>query len=313
MESELAALGPRFDVATASEYDADQRARSNFQRLGTVAVGLDAHRPDLVLVHFADVALRIRPLLAERGIPYALRVHSYDRAIAQSHDFAADELCVGLWAYPEHVDAISGARPLPGLVHNLHTFPPPPMCRSGMVFTSACLPKRNWATLASILQGLDGVERSVILGTCHGHEDLVPNVVADLESTDPRIRVVCDIHHEDVIRALTFSASCLHIASSNHRMGIPRSVIEAWLCGSIPVLPESSEAREFAGDYARYYSSPDDAIALIRAIEVGGDSIEKEREANFDQAVSRFAAPEVLQRFSVELRAAYDAWAIAQR
>ena len=313
VESELAALGPRFDVATASEYDADQRARSSFRRLGGVEVGLKAHRPDVVLVHFADVALRIRPLLAERNIPYALRVHSYDQVIAESHDFVADELCVGVWAYPEQIGAIPGAHPLPCLVHDLHTFPQPPMRRSGMAFTSACLPTRNWRVLASILEGLDGVERLVTLGTCPGYEDLVPLVGADLQSIDPRIRVACDLHHEDVIRALTFSSSSLYIESNNHRIGNPRSVIEAWLCGSIPVLPERPDARAFAGEFARYYSSADEAIATIRSIDVGGEAIEKEREANFDQAVDRFASPETLASFSNDLRAAYHSWAIAHR
>lgn len=313
VESELAALGPGFDVATASEYDADERVPSSFTRVGNVAEGVEKHRPDLVLIHFADVAFRVRPMLAERGIPYALRVHSYDVELARTHDFAADDLCVGVWAYPEHVGTLAGSRPLAGLVHDLQTFPPPPIDRSGLVFSSACLPKRDWSSLVSILDGLGGIERTVILGTCHGSEELAPSVVADIERTDPRIRVSRDLRNAEVIRALTFSSSCLHLGSTSHPIGNPRSVIEAWLTGSIPLLPERPDARAFAGGFARYYSSADEAIALVREIEIEGNALDKEREANYDQAAARFAAPDVLRRFSTELRDAYNSWSLTHR
>lgn len=312
IESELAALGPSFDVAVASENEPFPGAETSFHHLGSVADGVLLHRPDLVLVHYADVAIRIRPVLAEERIPYAVRVNSYDLALAQSHGFEDDPLCVGLWVYPEHQHRFRRAQSLPALIHDADTIPQFPNKRSGVVFTSACLPKRNWAEIAHILGSLAGVERTAILATCHGSDDLLEPVVARLNAHDSRINVLCDIRNHEVMRSLTNASSLLYTSATNHPIGNPRSVVEAWLCGAIPVIPDEPEVRSFAGDYARYYSDADQAVELIRAIDVGGPEIEKERLANMDHARESHAAASVLERFPSELRASYNEWSKAR-
>ena len=308
IESELAALEPSFDVAVASEHEPFPGAETSFRHLGSVVDAVETHRPDLVMVHFADVAMRIRPILGSRQIPYAVRVHSYDLVLAQSQGFDEDPLCLGLWVYPEHQHRFRRARTLPALVHDAHKVPHFPSDRSGVVFTSACLPKRDWDEITHILGSLTGVERTAILATCHGSEDLIAPVVAQLNAQDSQINVRCDVPHVEVLRSLTNASSLLHSCSRTHPIGNPRSVIEAWLCGAIPVLPDEPHSRAFAGDHARYYSDPDQAVELIRSIDNGGPGIEKERVNNMDHAREVHAATWVSQRFATELRASYNQW-----
>ncbi len=308
VESELAALGPSFDVAVASEHDRFPGAVTAFDHLGLVAAGISKHQPDLVLVHFADVALRIRPLLAEHGIPFALRVHSYDLQLASAHDFESDDLCLGLWVYPEHADKFANPRTLRALVHDADLIPPFAFARSGVVFTSACLPKRNWPKITGILADLHGIERTAILATCHGSEELIDPVAAMLRDADPRISVLCDVSNHTVIRTLTSASSLLYYGSSNHPIGNPRSVVEAWLCGAIPVMPDKPEVRAFAGDHARYYSDASQAVELIRMLNDGGVELAKERTANMDQARERYASAAALNQFSSEIRTSYLKW-----
>lgn len=308
IESELAALGPSFDVAVASEHEPFPGAETSFRHLGSVVDGVETHRPDLVVAHFADVAMRIRPILRSRQIPYAVRVHSYDLVLAQSQGFDEDPLCLGLWVYPEHRHLFRRARTLPALVHDAHKIPHFPSDRSGVVFTSSCLPKRNWDEIAHILGSLRGVVRTAILATSHGSEDLIATVAARLNAQDSQIKVRCDVPHLEVLRSLTNASSLLHSCSLTHPVGNPRSVIEAWLCGAIPVLPDEPHSRAFAGDHAHYYSDPDQAVELIRSIDMGGPDIEKERLANMDHAREFHAATSVSQRFATELRASYNQW-----
>ena len=312
IESELAALGPSFDVAVASEHEPLPGVETSFQHLGSVVDGMETHQPDLIVVHCADVAVRIRPILAGHQIPYAVRVHSYDLALAQSQGFEEDPLCLGLWVYPEHQHRFRRAHTLPALVHDAHKIPQFPNDRSGVVFTSGCLPKRNWDEIAHILGSLADVERTAILATCHGSEDLLAPVVARLTARDSRINVRCDVPHLDVLRSLTNASSLLHSCSLTHPMGNPRSVVEAWLCGAIPVMPDEPGAHAFAQDHARYFTDADQAVELIRSINTGGPAIDKERLANMDHAREFYASASVLHRFSTQLRESYIQWSSAR-
>lgn len=308
IESELSALGPTFRVCIANEYEPDPGAWSSFEHLGDARLAMRTHRPDLVLFHFADVAARLQPVTTELGIPYAVRVHSYDLELASRHPFHDDPNCLGLWVYPQHTSSVPNARSLPALVHDAHRHPAAPSVRSGVVVASACLPKRDWEELVDIFGGLPGVERSILLATCHGHEAMPPEIAALLEEVDPRIQTRIDVANHEVLRLLSVASTMLYLPSLNHVVGNPRSIIEAWLCGTIPIVADSPEMRCFAGDHARYYVHPSEAIELVRALNVAGDSLDGERSANHEFAVQRHASPAVFDQFARELRQTFSEW-----
>ena len=310
IESELRALTPRFDVAVASEYDPVLGIPSEFAHLGSADAALREHRPDLVLFHFADVAKRLLPTVHELDIPYAVRVHSYDFHDAIAFSFEDDPLCLGVWAYPEHVASFRNGYALPALVHDAHLRPDPPKERSGFTYVSSCLPKRDWEQLYTVLGSLPGIERSAVVATCHGSEDLPRKVVETIREIDPRILVHVDMALSEVYRLLSVSSALFYISASAHPVGNPRAVIEAWLCGAIPVVPDTVAMRDFAGPHARYYRSLDEAIALIRTINTCGEEFADERRTNMDHALRAHAAPELSYRFAVDLRESFDRWEV---
>lgn len=308
VESELEALRPRFEIALANEYEPFPGVVSSFPHLGSVEQGIDSHHPDLVLFHYADVALRNRDKLIEFGIPYAVRIHSYDANLAKSNPFASDPLFLGCWVYACDVKEINKSFELPSLVHDAHNWPQSFGGRSGVVYASSCLPKRDWNLVEEILVGLVGMERTMFLGTCHGSEDLPRRIVDQFRHADPRIAIACDVPNVDVVRSMTLASATFYSASSNHRIGNPRSVVEAWIAGAIPILPDSDDAHFFAGDHARYYTDAQQAIELIRELNDPGQDLRKERLANMNFALENFAAAEVLDRFANQLGQEFTKW-----
>ena len=308
IESELTALQSRFDIVVSSESGAQAGAETAFHVFESVERAIEVHQPEMTLVHFADVALRYRPMLARLQMPYAARIHSYDLEQAAQYDFENDPLCIGVWAYPENTAAISGSHALPAIIHGAHSGSYTGGGRSGVVYASSCLPKRDWAMLRSVFGALHGIERTVILATCWGQEAMVGPVTQSFAATDPRISVRTDVATTEVMRALSVATTLLYAPSSTHAVGNPRSVVEAWMCGAIPVMPDTDDARAFAGDHARYYSDARQAVELIRQLNQSGDELDKERTANLEYATTTFAAADVHDRFATELHGAFQRW-----
>lgn len=158
------------------------------------------------------------------------------------------------------------------------------------------------------MRGLVGMERSMFLGTCHGNEELPQQIVDQFRQADPRIAVTRDIPNVDVLRSMTLASAVFYSPSSNHRIGNPRSIVEAWITGAIPLLPDSDDARFFAGDHARYYTDARQAIELIKALNEPGQDLQKERLANMNFALENFAAAKLLNRFADQLRQEFTKW-----
>ncbi len=308
IESELTALQGRFDIVVASESGAQAGAETEFRVFETVERAVEVHQPEMVFVHFADVALRYRPMLERLQLPYAVRIHSYDLHQAGLYDFENDPLCIGVWAYPQNTAAIRGSHALPAIIHSAHLEPHPAGVRSGVVYASSCLPKRDWAMLRSVFSSLAGIERTAILATCWGQEAMVEPVTQSFLDADPRISIRTDVTSTEVMRAMSMATTLLYAPSSTHAVGNPRSVVEAWMSGAIPVMPDTDDARAFAGDHARYYGDANQAVELIRQLNQSGDEFDKERRANLEYATATFASPEVHDRFATELRSAFQSW-----
>jgi hypothetical protein len=303
VESELIALRSRFDISIATEWGpsaAQPDAVTAFPVFASVAEAIDRFQPEVALIHFADVAQRFQHVFQSAGIPYAVRSHSYDFEIAKAVAATVDPLRLALWVYPEYLESIPGALALPSLLHEAQEIPPSPGVRSGVVLASSALIKRRWPEILQLFASLVGIPRTMFLGESHGSQALPGELRVQAARIDPLINVQLDAKPLEIMRALTVTNTLIYDRPETHPVGNPRSVIEAWACGAIPVLPDHPECRRFAGDHARYFTSYTGASELIRELEECSASLGKERDANREYAIERFAHPDVHQRFANE-------------
>ena len=314
IESEIAVLSTNFQVAAGSDAPGQEHVPSSVVHLGKLQPAIEQFRPDLLLFHYADVAARHRATCEREGVPYAVRLHSYDEAVSSIDDLLRDPFCLGIWAFPSSkqrleesglVRSSEGLHALPALFDGFDRLPHPPGPRSGVLYTSAALPKRNWEQLEQLLVAAQRVERRVILGTCDGHEEFAPVLAARIAAVDPRIDVRIDVPNADVLRLMAVTSSLVYLGSSTHAVGNPRSVVEAWLSGVIPLLPDTPDAHCFGGAHARYFSSIAQAAEIVQEIERAGTSLIHERTANLDHAMHVHASAQTKRGFGAEVRQAF--------
>jgi glycosyltransferase involved in cell wall biosynthesis len=289
--------------AVSSDHDTTP-VRLDFERV------IHEFAPDVVLVHWANHAESILPLLRRHDLPFACRSHSFDFETARVARLMSDPLCVGLYCNPtDTTEAPPGAVAMLPVVGPWTDLPPwaPAIERRTVMSASACLPKKDMRLLIEAMASLPGLDRQIVLGRTNDFEGLPEEVARMAAAGDPAIKVVVDLPRAEVLARLTTSAALLYVLTPQSRMGWPMSIIEAMLCGAIPITPERSSARELVGPTLRTYRQADDIVAHVLEIVAGGPSVDDERSSLRERA-ERHRHPDEVGRLHEQLRQDLLAW-----
>lgn len=264
--------------------------------------------PDVVLVHWATFASTVGPSLHERGIPYAVRAHSFDFSPELVREHLAAPGCIGVWAYPHLAATVPGVLPMPSLFTAHDRLRPPAPQRDLVLSVSAGLPKKDWDTLLAAFAALPGVDRRIVIGTTYLHESLPSELVLRLqEQPDPPLMQV-NLTRDQVFELLSRTAVLVYTLEPGQAFGNPNSIIEGLCAGACVVAPNREEARRMIGSGFRGYDSADDIAAHVREVLAGGPAIDDERARNVEHGLATFADPMLGKQFATEFNDALTSW-----
>jgi glycosyltransferase involved in cell wall biosynthesis len=266
-----------------------------------------------VLMHLADFALGFAERLSALGLPFAVRVHSFDFSPKRVRALAAHPLCVAVWVHAHRTQGLEEI----ALPYRPFIWPPPPPPSPGLrrdlvLSTSAGLPKKDWPTLLTALATLtaSGVEARAVAGFSYGLEHL-PSELARLLGTFPHAPLLqLNVPRSDVFRLLGRTAVLVYTLAPGQTFGAPMSIIEGLCAGASVVVPDILEADAVAGPHARRYRTADDIVAHARTVLAGGADIAAEQRANREFGLRTYADPALRTQFADELyraMASYDA------
>jgi glycosyltransferase involved in cell wall biosynthesis len=228
---------------------------------------IEHHDPDLVLMHWADVGLANRQACAAAGVPYGIRLHSFDNGHSP-HDLI-DSWCAGIWTYPHYERSHHLAFTLDTLLIDVPTLHAGPRERV-LLSLSAALPKKDFPTLLAAMKQHPDIALDVAVATTNGFEalpDTVRNLIAD---TGLDARVTVDVPHETAQQMLRTAGACVYTMAQDFPIGQPRSVLEAALHGTPLVVPDDPPMHHLLGDTAHFFRRGDAASladAIAQAIE----------------------------------------------
>jgi glycosyltransferase involved in cell wall biosynthesis len=185
--------------------------------------------------------------------------------------------------------------------------PASPDERTLILSASAGLPKKEFAFLAETLAALPEFDRMIVLGRTNGFEELPASVQRLAAEADPSIVVGVDVPRAEVLEHMARASALLYTLHPQARMGYPMSVVEAMLCGTIPIMPDRPEARAIVGPSARTFRDGADIVRHVREIAQGGPSVAVERRRLIELA-QRHREPEELGRLHAAMREHLTAW-----
>jgi glycosyltransferase involved in cell wall biosynthesis len=268
--------------------------------------------PDLLFVHWASFAALALPRIEATGLPWALRVHSFDFDPPAIRRLLEHPNCVGAWAFPAHAKQVPGALALPPLFAAAHDPAPPGAAREIVLSASAGLPKKDWDLLLDAFNQLPDVDRRLIVAITNGHEGIPSELAHQLVALERPPLLQVNMQREAVIGLMCRAAAVIYTLVPEKQVAMPMSIVEGLCCGSSVIFPETPDARELAGPHARGYRTAQDIAAHVREVLAGGPAIEAERRENIRYGRERFANPELFARFAEEVFTAVQRWHAAR-
>jgi glycosyltransferase involved in cell wall biosynthesis len=269
---------------------------------------IEEFRPDVVLMHWSTHAEGELDLVERHAQPFACRVHSFDLDRERAQRLLDHPLCVAVFAHPHHLDHLPrGVIPLTPTVSRTTILPESGAERDLVLSVSAGLPKKNFPFLATVLASLGEFERLVVVARTNGMEELPSEVERLMGDADPAIAVRVNLTRQQVLEAMARATVMIYTLDDGQPMGYPMSIVEAMLCGTIPIVPDRSEAREIVGPRARTYGEAVDIVRHVREIASSGSGIADERRELMRRA-QRHRDPAELVRLHNELRDGLTKW-----
>lgn len=269
---------------------------------------IEEFKPDVALLHWTTHAVGALPLMERYGLPFACRVHSFDMDRDRTQQLLDHPLCVAVFGYPHHLDALpAGVVPYIPTVGPGTRMPASPDRRTLVLSASAGVPKKGFAFLAETMAALGEFDRMIVLGRTNAYEDLPVDVQRLAAETDLSIAVGVNVPRAEVIEHMSRASVLLYTLEPGAVMGYPMSIVEAMLCGTVPIMPDLPAARAIVGPDARTYRNGDDIVRHVRQVAQGGPTVAAERQRLIELA-QRHRDPEELGRLQAVLRERLTAW-----
>jgi hypothetical protein len=299
-------------VTVTAVLDAASRTKEGRSARLDFDAAITEARPDVALMHWTDHAESELGTMERHRVPFAARVHSFDADPDRVRRLLDHPLCIGVLSHPSQVaDLPAGVRGLLPTVSQRTAIPASPAERQMVVSVSAGLAKKNFPLLIDAMGALPEVERQIIVARTNGEEQVPAEVQGMAEEVDPAIKVRIDVPRHEVLDTVAGGSVLLYTVFPEARMGHPMSVVEAMLCGTIPVLPDRPESRVLFGPDVRVYRDAADIVGHVREVNRGGPSIEAERQALRDTA-TRYTDPAALAALHQALHSGLEEWRVRQ-
>lgn len=263
--------------------------------------GIRAFGPDVLFVYWIGFIEEQLAELERVGLPFGLRVHSFDYDPEAARRILQHPLCIGIWAYEHHARDITGAHVLPPMLTTFDRMPDPAPRRDLVMSVSAGLPKKNWNLLFDAMSKLSGTERKVIMAVTANYEDLPEELRAKLARYDDPPEFLVNVPRDEVFGMLARAAAVVYTLDPQKHFGNPMSVVEGMCAGASVILPDRPEAREFAPPTARFYTDADGIAGHVREVLAGGPEVQTEQAANRAFGINTFCDESVGKRFHQEV------------
>lgn len=306
---ELEALRRRdIDVVLSREVPASVSAPSRVDAplFESLADAISAHDPDLVLAHWAGVGLQARGACAAAGVPYAIRMHSFDGGLTAND--VIDEWCAGIWNFPHSPRTHHLQFVLDTLIVDPDGFDPLPRQRT-VLSLSAGLPKKDLWSFVAAMERLDGIPFDVVTATTNGYETLPADVRGLIKRSGLAGTVTENLAYPLAQELVRSAGALVYSLAAGQFIGQPRAVIEGAIAGTPLVVPDSDAMDDLVGAAAHRYERGDDA-SLARAIE---DALDRphsldERRALSDRVIERHSGDKTFDDWANSLTGAVVSW-----
>lgn len=264
------------EIAFMLRQGVDVRVWSPFTRLpdvrpqticyaDTLAHAMQTFRPDVVHIHHLNVAHGVCKQLEAFKVPITIRGHSFDFSVDAVHKLVMIPSVEKVYLFPQFTRQVIHHKvfAMPVAIDSTKYEKPEPKKDQSMVLRlGAGLDTKNLEDFFSVARLCTGFKFIVGLASC----DDTSRVAHALMAKHPKTAATIfkDVSWEAAERLTKQTGIFLHTYDpKSHPFGMPISIAESLAAGATVLIRDSMAAREFAGDAALYYNSPEEAADTI--------------------------------------------------
>lgn len=236
---------------------------------GTLLEAVDQMKPDLIHVHYLMFARRYDQMLQGLDIPMTVRGHSFDFSPAGVIDALQLPRVQRVYLFPHFARQVPFHKKLVALpVAFDSTRFQPHMAKDAMkdpmmvLRLAAGRPGKGLGDFFTVSSICPGYKFVMALASCDDDSHFGDRLANSFPKG--RVSLFKDVSW-DTAEQLTRRAA-IYLDTSDPRVqpfGMPISIAEALATGSMVLIRDSMAAREYAGDAAFYYSTPEEAAETI--------------------------------------------------
>ncbi|MBE7186374.1 MAG: glycosyltransferase, partial [Methylobacterium mesophilicum] len=222
-------------------------------------------KPDIVHTHWTQTALKYKDAAKRNGVPMTARGH-WHFVPKQLERIENEETIVRLFMFP-HLAAKYGSvsskiQPMHSCFHHEWLAPQRRKNRKMIMRTAACKKPKGLHDFVRIASKLPDY-RAVMILCSLGPNALYRELEEFNRSLGSPVEMLHDITYEEVAAFAAEAGIYVHTYDPDISFGMPVSIAETMAAGCTVIARDVLGARDYAGDAGRYYTSEDEAVALV--------------------------------------------------
>jgi glycosyltransferase involved in cell wall biosynthesis len=245
----------------------DARARV---REGGLAAAIADARPDIIHFHWLSMAARSREALQQFHIPVTIRSHGFDVTAQSVAECAAIPGMRSIYMYPHQAAQFAAAggilKPLNVAFDSSRFYPRLGRDNRRVLRAGACLPSKDLDAFIRIAARCPEYQFILALARKPGKADLalLDDLVCLNKSLNARVDIRIDVPYGEMALLTAGAGVYLHTFGFKAPLGMPISIAESMACGAVPLVRDCDPGRSYAGNGAEYYTTQDDAVAILK-------------------------------------------------
>jgi hypothetical protein len=236
---------------------------------GLLIDAISAFKPDILHVHYLMFPQRLDWDLGKTDLPMTVRGHSFDFSVSMAQAVAKIPRVKKLYLFPhlarqvEHEKVVA----LP-VAYDPKLHRPYKLKRNDMVLRLAAgKTGKGLEDFFAVAKLCKDYDFTLGVADVMGFENYFHQLTLQNLSLPKPVKLLRDLSTESAAK-LTAQAG-IYLDTNDpkaHPFGMPISIAESLATGSVVLIRDSMAAREYAGDAAFYYSSPEEAAKFINSL-----------------------------------------------
>ena len=256
-------------------------------------------KPDLIHIHWLDIAKIILPFIDDLNIPTTIRAHSFDTTKKSIKFCTKRSFVKKIYCFPQHFDDFNDAKlKIQNTVFDTKVFKPHKNKNKRLVVRGgAALPSKSLPFFILLAKELPDFKFILAVVKCHDNDDYINELKKLASSISSPVEIRTNLSRESYTELVSEAGIFLHTVEKKlMNVGMPTSISESMATGCYVVASNNESMKRYIGESGKTYNDMSEAKKIIKDTELWSDhEWDKTWKNSVERAFSKHADETILR------------------